>query len=271
MTRNAVDTPGTGRALSEAVREAINSNRRYEEQRRTVLGRGTEALTGPLGGAIARLLGPEVLRGAMAAADAMAGSTLGKSLAAHDTDDVAACEAAALRVQGWAQGSNAATGAAAGWFGAAGLAADIPATLGLAARTVRATAICYGFAEDSAEERAFRLMVLEVASATAGEARSASLGQLNALARHLDDPLGRAVTERAVDWVSEKVVDRIARQLGVSLAGRKAGQVIPVIGGAVGAVINASFQADVARAARYAYSQRWLMARRMLPAPEEQA
>ena len=113
--------PGTGaRALSEEIREAINSNRKYEEQRSTVLGKGSEALTGPLGGMIAKLVGPDALRRAMSAADSMAGSTLRASLSSHDSQDIAACNTAALRVQAWAQGSNAATGADRGTVDAAG-------------------------------------------------------------------------------------------------------------------------------------------------------
>ena len=42
----------------------------------------------------------------------------------------------------------------------------------------------------------------------------------------------------------------------------------PILGIAVAAVVNASFQTDVARAARYGYRQRWLMARRLLPSAE---
>jgi hypothetical protein len=33
--------------------------------------------------------------------------------------------------------------------------------------------------------------------------------------------------------------------------------------------VNASFQADVSHAARYAYRQRWLLERHALPAPVE--
>ena len=41
----------------------------------------------------------------------------------------------------------------------------------------------------------------------------------------------------------------------------------PPVGGVVAASVNASFQTDVSRAARYAYRQRWLMARQLLPGP----
>ena len=109
-------------------------------------------------------------------------------ISGHDVTDIAACERAAVRVQGWAAGANAATGAASGFFGAAGLTVDIPATITLAVRNVRATGATYGFDGDSADERAFRLMVLEVATSQAGETRDESIAALNRMAVWLRIP-----------------------------------------------------------------------------------
>jgi hypothetical protein len=91
------------------------------------------------------------------------------------------------------------------------------------------------------------------------------------MAEWLASPGGRLVLEKGGEWVTEKIVERVARQLGASLAGRKAGQVVPLVGGAFAAVVNASFQTDVSRAARYAYRQRWLMARRLVGGPSDAA
>ncbi len=253
-----------------AIEEALEAQRGFEEQRATRLGRGAERLTAPLGNAFGRLVPPEAVRAALRAADNLAGITL-SDVSSHDPQNIEACEAAAMRVQAWAMGSNAATGAAAGWFGAAGMTADIPATIALAARTVRATGCAYGFTDTSEEEAAFRLMILELATLQAEEGRVETLGKINSMAEWLSTPQGRMVLDKGGEWVTEKVVERVARHLGISLAGRKAGQVVPVIGGAVAAVVNASFQTDVARAARYGYRQRWLMERRLLAAPEPQA
>ncbi len=271
MNKSAGPTPKPPKApdgLPEAVRRAIDEQRAFEDRRATKMGRGAERLTAPFGSLIARLVPPALVREALRQADRAAGLTVPKELRAHDPDDIAACDRAALRVQAWAQGTNAATGGAAGWFGAAGLAVDVPATVALAARTVRATGASYGFVADSEEERVFRLMVLEVATALASDKRSETVDGLNALARELSRPEARIVLEKGGRWLTDTIVERIARQLGVTLAGRKVGQIVPVVGGAVAATVNASFQADVARAARYAYRQRWLMERRMLPAPE---
>lgn len=260
------DTPPEPNPLDQ-VAEAIGRQRRYEARRPTRLGRGAEALTAPFGAVVGRLVPPEWVLRALEMSDTAAGWTVPEM--DHDTDDLAACAAAAVRVQGWAQGLNASTGFAAGLTGGPGLTVDIPATLALAARNVRATGAAYGFDGDDVDERAFRLMVLEVATALASDARAETMGRLDKAARVLSDPAVRGAADRGVDWVMGKVVERVARQLGVSLAGRKLGQVVPVVGGFVGAAVNASFQVDVARAARFAYEKRWLMARKLLEGPDD--
>ena len=267
MTDQRKPPAGPG-GIPEAVRQAIDAQREFEKRRATRLGRGAERLTAPVSGVIGRMIPAGVVRQALRQADRAAGLTIPGELKRHDTDDILACDRAALRVQSWSQGGSAATGGAAGWFGAAGLAVDVPATVALSARCVRATGAAYGFYGDDEGERAFRLMVLEVATSMASENREQAVDGLNALARELSSPEAKILLEKGGKWVTDKLVERVARQLGLSLAARKAGQIVPIVGGLVAATVNASFQADVARAARYAYRQRWLMARRMLPPPE---
>lgn len=254
---------------ADILREALERQRAFEERKPTRMGRGVERLTAPVGGFVARLVPPEAVLRGLRLADRAAGMTLPREITGHNVADLRACEAAARRVQAWAAGSNAATGGAAGWFGAAGLAADIPTTIALAVRNVRATGAAFGFTGNDEDETAFRLMVLQVAATSAERGRQDTIRDLNRMAAFLSSPEGRLLLERGGDWVTEKIVERIVRPLGVSLAGRKAGQVVPVVGGAVAAVVNASFQTDVSRAARYAYRQRWLMNRQLLDGPAE--
>lgn len=269
MSRNLSDEPGS--ALADAVARALDAQRDYEGQRATRLGRGAERLTAPAGAALRRLVPPAVLRRALRGADAAAGLGMPGGPAAHDLDDIDACDAAAIAAQKWAVGSNAATGGVAGWFGGLGLTLDIPATLSLAARNVRDTGAAYGFRGDDEAERAFRLMILELAATRGLEARADALGRVNALSRRLSDPVTRAAAAQATDWLLDKMVERVARQLGLNLLQRKAAQIVPIAGGVIAAGVNASFQTDVSRAARYAYRQRWLMARRLIAPPPEPA
>ena len=252
-----------------AIERVLEDQRAYEKRRGTKFGKGAEKLTAPLGNLISKIVPPELVKQALRFADKASGLTVPNEITSHNINDLEACEKAALTVQAWSQGTNAATGGAAGWFGAAGLTADISATIALAARNVRATGAAYGFTTHSEAEETFRLAILEVATSMASEKREKSIEGINDLARKLSDPKTKFILDKGGEWVTEKVVERIARKLGVSLAGRKAGQVVPIIGGAVGATVNASFQTDVSRAARYAFRQRWLMERKMLAHPRE--
>ncbi|MFV0334702.1 MAG: EcsC family protein [Tropicimonas sp.] len=254
---------------ADILREALERQSAYETRKPTRMGRGAERLTAPVSGLAARLVPPGLVRRGLAMADRAAGYGLRPDGPRHSVEDLDACERAARRVQGWAAGGNALTGGATGLFGAAGMTADIPATIALAARNVRATGAAYGFDGDDAEERAYRLLILQVATAEAGPARAETLASLSGMAEWLASPEGRVVLDRGGRWLTDKVIDRIARQLGFSLAGRGAGRAVPVMGGAVAAMVNASFQTDVSRAARYGYRMRWLMNRRLLEGPAE--
>ena len=255
---------------ADILQEALARQRAFEERKPTRLGRGAERLTAPLGSFVGRFVPPGLVRQGLSMADRAAGYTIPAALSGHSVEDLEACERAAKQVQGWAVGANAGTGGAAGFFGAAGMAADIPATIALAARNVRATGAAYGFEGDSDEERAWRLVILQAATARADQGRDDTLAQLSDMAAWLASPEGRIVMERGGQWVTDTVIERIARQLGFSLAGRGAGRVVPVVGGVVAATVNASFQTDVSRAARYGYRMRWLMHRRLLEGPAEE-
>ncbi|PRY26480.1 EcsC family protein [Aliiruegeria haliotis] len=253
---------------AEVLREALKRQEEFEDQRPTRLGRGAERVTAPVSGLLSRLVPPRVVRQGLEMADRAVGLAIPDNVSGHAVEELAACEAAALRAQAWAVGGNAASGGAAGFFGAPGMTVDIPATIAMAVANVRATGAAYGFNTDSEEERAFRLLVLQVATSGADRARGETLKSLNEMAAFLASPEGRLVLEKGGKWVTDTVVERVARQLGFGLVGRKAGQVVPVVGGAVAAAVNASFQTDVSRAARYAYRQRWLMERRMIAPPD---
>lgn len=255
--------PAKKQNLTDALARVLDEQRAFEEHRATKLGRGAEAITAPLGNVVRQIVPPSAMRQALDAADRVAGATLPDL--EHDIGDLPACDAAAKRAQAWAMSMNAASGASAGWFGGAGMAVDIPATMTLAARNVRATGMAYGFEGEGDYERMFRLTVLELATTSAADARAGSIARINQMARGI----GGTVAKEGLDWVVDKVVERVARQLGTDLAQRKAAQIIPVAGAVLGAGINASFQTDVSRAARYAYRQRWLNQQGLLPAPRE--
>lgn len=225
----------------------------------SLLPRAVRSIARPVAFLTNRFIPAEVIEAAIRGADWAASNSIRKAAIDHDFMDLRACDEAAADVRRWALGYAVTGGGAAGAFGALGLAIDVPATVALALRTTRLTGLCYGFGADTEAERVYILDVLQLAGANSKEERG--------------EVMARMATERSrfgrEDW--QKIVrltgqttgsvaasQRVAATLGINLSTRKMAQLMPVIGAAVGAGVNAAFQNDVAAAARFAYRARWL-------------
>ena len=129
----------------------------------------------------------------------------------------------------------------------------------LALRTARLMGLSYGFGANTAAEQVYILDILQLAGANSTKERDSALQRLAE---------GRSAISRG-DWQkmaemsgqsagSAVATQRVALTLGANLSTRKLAQVMPLVGAAVGAGVNAAFQNDVAEAARYAFRARWL-------------
>ena len=180
------------------------------------------------------------------------------------TKDLKLCDQMADSVHNWAIGIATAEGAAGGFVGLPGLAADIPFITTLALRTIHKIGVCYGYMADASnaeEEKAFVLGVLATANAsTLGEKASFILG-LKQISLLIQRNAWKKLAEMGTaNFLAKSIVSvrQAAKLIGVNLTKRKASQSIPFIGGAVGAALNASFINDIAWAARRSYQRRWL-------------
>ena len=144
----------------------------------SVIPRAVRSVTKPLGGIANRLIPGELIEAAIRGADWAAHGSIRTAAISHDFTDLEACDLAAAEVRRWALGFAAAGGGAAGAFGAFGLAIDIPATVALALRTVRATGLSYGFGADTEAERVHILDVLQLAGANSREERAEAIRRL---------------------------------------------------------------------------------------------
>lgn len=223
------------------------------------LPRMLHSLARPVGVLTHRLIPTEAVEAALLGADWAASATIRQAAISHDFADLAACEAAAADVRRWAIGYAATGGGAAGAFGVFGLAADIPTTITLALRTARLTGLCYGFGGGETSERVFILDILQLAGANSAQEKQTILARMD---RESDafapDTWSNIVKLTGQAAGTHAAMHRVAATLGVNLSARKIGQLAPVIGAAVGAGVGASFQNDIADAARHAYRTRWL-------------
>lgn len=165
-------------------------------------------------------------------------------------------------IHNWAIGLAGAEGAATGAGGAATMAADIPIVLTLALRTIHKIGLCYGYKANNENERKFVLGVLSAAGSNSMAEKAEALVTLRTMQVIIQRNTWKTIEKKAATGAAKEAfimtIKSLCKQLGINFTKRKAMQVIPVLGGAVGAAVNADFLRDVGYAARRSYQQRWL-------------
>ncbi len=146
-------------------------------------------------------------------------------------------------------------GAAAGAIGVPGLIADIPALVTLNLRAIGEYATYYGFDVTSQRERLFAMHVLGLASSPSDAAKAPVMAQL---ARIAADAAKRKTWKVLEERAFVRVIQQLAKALGIRLTKAKLGQAVPIMGAAVGGGFNAYFTARVCDAAYYLYRERFL-------------
>ena len=165
----------------------------------------------------------------------------------------------ANEVHNWAIGIAGVEGGAAGAFGGFGIAADIPALLTLALRTIHKIGLCYGYKANTEEEKKFVLSIMSAAGANTQKEKREALIALHTMYGILQKQAWRKIAQSTgKEAVMITAIKNLCKQLGINLSKRKALQAIPVLGGVIGASVNASYIRDVGYAARRIYQERWL-------------
>jgi hypothetical protein len=159
-------------------------------------------------------------------------------------------------------GVAAAPGAAA--VGGA-LAADVVATVGLAARVVTHYAGYYGYDTREEHEKAVLLTVIGVAVAGDGLAKQAALLHVRKVAMMV---ARRAAWKELGEEGVVKLVQILFTRLGASLTKVKLAQALPVVGTVAGAALNYSLMRKVGTAASFMYRERFLIEKYGLDADE---
>jgi len=146
-------------------------------------------------------------------------------------------------------------GGTTGIVGLPGIPADIVALLTLCQRAVGEYATYCGFDVSKQPERLFALNILAYASSPTDGAKYLALAQLVKLA---EDVAKRKTWQVLEEQTFVKIVQTIAKSVGVRLTKAKLGQVIPVLGAGIGGGFNAYYVSKVCDAAFYLYRERFL-------------
>ncbi len=177
--------------------------------------------------------------------------------------DMQLCDSLANTTHDRAIAMAAAEGGVTGATGLLGVAVDVPTLMTLALRTIYQTALCYGFELKGEEGRHVVLRVFSVASANSLREKEAALISLVAIKQMLQQQTWTQIQQAAFSTMGKEALvvamKELASQLGINLTKRKALTIVPLVGAAVGAAVNASFIKDIGWAARRTFQEMWLL------------
>ncbi|WP_255557016.1 EcsC family protein [Sodalis sp. dw_96] len=153
------------------------------------------------------------------------------------------------------KGLALAEGMGAGLAGIAGLALDIPSLITLNLRAVGEYATYYGFDIHQQEEKLFALQIIGLVSSPTDAAKNIAMAQLMAIA---GDVAKKRTWHQLEKHALVKIIQEIAKTLGIRLTKAKLAQTLPIVGAAVGGGYNVYFTTRVCDAAYYLYRERFL-------------
>lgn len=174
------------------------------------------------------------------------------------------CDNLADEVHNWAIGIASAEGGVVGAFGIAGMAADFPAIITLALRTIHKIGICYGYESKTELDNQFVLGILSASGANSVKEKEMALLTLKNIETMLIKQSWKTMAKKAAEQQLSKegiviAIKNLAKQLGINLTKRKALQAIPIIGAGIGATVNGWYIKEIGWAARRMFQERWLI------------
>lgn len=260
-------------ALSEYETDQVNAIKAWQTEKPSIANKLFDTLPAPVGRAAPKMISADAIKKALGmldkAADWLADKEdiakqagVSKIEALHDKE-LESLDTLADHVHNWAIGIASAEGVATGVSGFLALAADTPAVVVLALRTIYKIGLCYGYELQSETDKKFVLAILAAAGANSKADKSLALQLMRnaeVTAKLRPSPKMAAAGSEAVEAKDSIVaVEHVARAIERNLAKRQALQTVPAVGAIVGGSLNAWYLKDVGWAARRAFQERWLI------------
>lgn len=180
------------------------------------------------------------------------------------TKDLELSDKLADKVHNWAVAAATGEGGVAGFLGLAGMIVDIPALITMGLRVIHKIGICYGFENKTEYDKKFIFSILSIAGANTMKEKNTSLLLLRQISVKIANDTWKNMAKKPGLDAAIIAIKNLAKQLGINITKRKAGQALPFIGTAVGAAMNAQFINDIAWAARRAFQERWLIENQLI-------
>lgn len=149
----------------------------------------------------------------------------------------------------------AAEGVITGSLGLPGIPPDIVALTATALRAVGEYATYCGFDVRLQHERLYAVQILALGSASQAAAKTVAMAELAKVARLA---VGKKAWSELERYTSVRVMQEIAKTLGVRLTKAKLAEIAPLVGAPIGAGFNAFFVGAVCDAAYHLYRERFL-------------
>ena len=169
-----------------------------------------------------------------------------------------------ISAKNWKTAGLAAMATEGGALGAGGIflvLADIPASFGIIMAFANKIALSYGLPIKTEEAQIAILKAISAGSANNIKEKAAAAHTLRVTESTLQEKTWQQIYKLSVDnfLSTEKLivaVREILKKLGVTITKKKATQLFPALGAALGAGINAAWTADALEAVRQ-YSRKW--------------
>jgi EcsC protein family len=136
---------------------------------------------------------------------------------------------------------------------------ELPAEIMLAMRTVHRVASCYGYPLDRPQDETLVMAVIGLSLVDDPAERQSA----RRLVRGLEDGSSTKDDQQRLSTISQsrledEVGDDLAQEIGATLVEEKVEEGIPLLGAALGVVLDSAFIAGVEEAARFTFQERWL-------------
>lgn len=174
------------------------------------------------------------------------------------------CDKLADEVHNWAIGIATAEGGVTGATGVFGMGVDIPTIITLALRTIHKIGVCYGYEAKTELDNQFVLAIMSASGANSIGEKESALLLLKNIQQTILKQSWKMMAEKAAQQQLGKeagiiAIKNLAKQLGINITKRKALQMIPVLGAAIGASVNGVYIKEVGWAARRMFQEKWLI------------
>jgi hypothetical protein len=169
-----------------------------------------------------------------------------------------------VSAKNWKTAGIAAMATEGGALGAGGIfliLADIPASFGVIMAFANKIALSYGLPIRTEEAQIAILKAVSAGSANNIKEKASAAFTLRATGKTLQEKTWQQIYKLSVDNIisTEKLIvvaREILKKLGITITEKKASQILPAIGAAIGAGINAAWAADALEAVRQ-YARQW--------------